>query len=176
MKDANIQELSEGGLTPFLPLLAEIECGDHFDSGNPDHTTWLERKIKSHLARGSRFFGYRSKEGGILGIVGILIEPRLFCTPTAEILDIGVVNGHRRDGLGTELLNQALTIAREAGAHAVFARTYAADFGTIAFYGRSQFHPVAVIPDTNGPTDEGDIVMRRRLSESLDPDAAASQP
>ena len=168
MKDAIIQELIGSELEPFMLLLSEIECGNHFSNCNPKHVSWLKHKIKSHIAAGARFFGYRTKEGDILGVVGVLVERKLFCDATAEIVDIGVENTHRRNGLGTELLNHALLIAREEGVYAAFARTYAADTDTIAFYGRNAFCPVAVIPGANGPTDEGDIVMRRRLSNKPD--------
>ncbi len=164
MKDLIISELIKEELEPFMTLLSEIECGNHFSDANPKHVSWLKHKVNSHISCGTRFFGCRSKEGNPLGIVGILIERKLYCEPTAEIVDIGVVHLHRRHGLGTELLDHALKIARVEGAHAVFARTYAADTDTIAFYGRNTFYPIAVIPGTNGPTDEGDIVMRRKLS------------
>ncbi len=165
MQDTFIQELYADELEPFMPLLSEIECGNYFSDDNPKHASWLKHKINSHIACGARFFGRRTNAGEVLGIVGILIEHKLFCAATAEIVDIGVVSAQRRCGFGTELLNHALALAREQGATAVFARTYAADTDVIAFYGRNSFYPVAVIPGTNGPADEGDIVMRRKLSD-----------
>ena len=158
-----IQKLNEGELQAFMPLLAEIESGLHFSQRNPQHTAWLEQKIGSHLACGARFFGCQTETGEALGIVGIVMERKLFSAGTAEIVDIGVLAKHRRGGVGSLLLNHAVTVAKEEGAHAVFARTYAADTDAIAFYGRNAFYPVAVIPETNGPIDEGDIVMRRKL-------------
>jgi GNAT superfamily N-acetyltransferase len=165
MKNITMQELTEGEFAPFMPLLSEIECGEHFSGTNPEHVAWLRHKIRAYMACGTRFFGYCSQTGEAIGIVGILIERKLFCAPTAEIMDIGVTQAYRRSGLGTKLLNDALAVAKEEGVQIVFARTYAADTGTIAFYGRNAFYPIAVIPGTNGPTDEGDIVMRRHLSE-----------
>ncbi len=168
MKEATIDELKEGKLEPFMPLLAEIECGSHFSDGDQKSESWLRQTINSHIARGTRYFGYISKAGDALGVVGILLVKKLFCATTAEIVDIGIVNTYRRCGLGTNLLNYAVNFAREEGAYAVFARTYAADIDTIAFYGRNAFYPVAVIPGTNGPIDEGDIVMRRKISDNPD--------
>jgi GNAT superfamily N-acetyltransferase len=165
MENISMQELTEGEFTPFMPLLSEIECGDHFSESNPEHVAWLQHKIQTHVVCGTRFFGYHSQTGEAIGIVGILIERKLFCDPTAEIMDIGVVPAYRRSGLGTKLLHDALAVAKAEGVQIVFARTYAADTGTIAFYGRNAFYPVAVIPGTNGPTDEGDVVMRRHLIE-----------
>lgn len=167
MDDAIIQELTDSELEPFMPLLGEIECGRHFSASDPKHVSWLKHKIASHVACGVRYFGCRSRTEDIFGIVGILIERKLFCAPSAEIVDIGVVEAHRRCGLGTELLMHAVKLAGENGVHNVFVRTYAADTVTIAFYGHNAFYPVAVIPGTNGFADEGDIVMRKRLSNSL---------
>ena len=163
MPSEALRELSKDTLEPFLPLLAEIECGDHFSPQDPAHEAWLGQIIHAHLASGVRFFGRHGPEGQALGVVGVRVDAKLFCEGSAEITDIGVVVDHRRSGLGAELLRFAVEVARRAAVHAVFARTYAADTGVIAFYGRSQFYPVAVIPGTNGPDDEGTIVMRRRL-------------
>jgi ribosomal protein S18 acetylase RimI-like enzyme len=166
MPEPSIQPLAEPDLAQFMPLLGEIECGRHYSPDNPAHVHWLEQTIRAHLACGARFFGCRSDDARPMGIVGIVIRSSLFSPPTAEIVDIGVASGSRRRGIGTALLDYALTLAQQADAHAVFARTYAADAGVIVFYGRRGFCPVAVIPDTNGPHDEGTIVMRRRLTGS----------
>jgi len=163
-----IRELTDGKFEPFMPLLGEIECGRHFSISNVKHVSWLQNKIASHIAGGTRYFGCRSQKGDVLGIVGVMIERKLVCEPSAAIVDIGVVKAHRRRGLGTELLKHAVEVAVENGAHAVFVRTYAADTATIAFYGHNAFYPVAVIPGANGPDDEGDVVMRKKLPNSPD--------
>ena len=159
-----IRELEKIELESFYPLLAEIECGNHFAIENSEHVTWLKHKINTRIACGTRFYGMFSESGESIGIIGVQIESKLFCASSAEVVDIGIVTTHRRSGLGSVLMNHAIEVAREAGAHAIFARTYAADTETIAFYGRNLFYPVAIIPDTNGPNDEGDIVMRRLLN------------
>ncbi len=63
----------------------------------------------------------------------------------------------------TRLLEFATGIAAECGAASVVVRTYAASYDVIAFYGKNAFHPIAVVSETNGPDDEGTIVMRKRL-------------
>ncbi|MCB2156477.1 GNAT family N-acetyltransferase [bacterium] len=163
---SSICELRVEDLEKFLPLLAEIECGAHFDMANAEHVAFLRHRIEVYVAMGAQFFAARGDDGAPLGIVAVIVERKLHCAPSAEVVSIGTMAAHRRSGVGTELLNHAVDIARRAKAHAVFAKTYAADAGTIAFYGRNGFHPVAVIPGTNGPDDEGDAVMRKGLSES----------
>src|SRR3990172_9035011 len=100
MDDAIIQELTDGDLEPFMPLLGEIECGRLFSDSDPEHVSWLNHRIASHIAGGTRYFGCRSLTGDTLGILGFLIERKLFRAPSAEIVDIGVIDAHRRRGLG----------------------------------------------------------------------------
>jgi GNAT superfamily N-acetyltransferase len=164
MNDLSIRELVGAKLRPYFPLLAEIECGSHFQENNPEHRAWLERKIEQRLSCGARFFGSEDESGQPTGVLGVAIERQLHCAPTAEVVDVGVVRGQRRTGLGSQLLDYAETHARESQAHSLYARTYAGDAGTIAFYGRCGFSPVAVVPGKNGPDDEGEIVLRKRLT------------
>jgi hypothetical protein len=41
--------------------------------------------------------------------------------------------------------------------------TYGEDYDVIAFYGKSGFIPVAMLPDTYGPHLEGNVFMRKLL-------------
>ncbi len=159
-----IEEVVGVHLEPYFPLLGEIEGGSHVVPGDPDHDAWLRARIGAHVAGGARYYACADDSARPVGIMGLVVKRKLFSAPTAEVVDIGVAAPHRRGGLGSKLLAFAVALAEADGASAVFARTYAADTDTIAFYGRNRFHPVAVIPETNGLNDEGDIVMRRRLT------------
>lgn len=163
MSELKIKALNRSELDSFMKLLGEIECGDHYSEFNTVHIEWLKQKIEAHLSNGTKYYGCRSDQGEVLGIVGLQIESKIFTNGTAEIVDIGIVAEHRRSGLGSKLLNYAVELLKPSGIPTVFARTYAADTDTITFYGRNGFYPVAVIPETNGLEDEGTIVMRKRV-------------
>lgn len=164
MTGITITEVIGEQITPFFSLLGEIESGRHFSESKPTHRAWLERKIKARTACGTRFFAAHNASGAPVGIVGILLENKLFCEPHSELVDIGVVAAHRRRGIGSRLLIHAVNFANRNGATVVTLTTYAADGGAIAFYEHNAFHSVAVIPGTNGPEDAGDVVMQRSLS------------
>jgi ribosomal protein S18 acetylase RimI-like enzyme len=162
--DVELYEITEAELANYAALLGEIESGADFDSTNQEHLDFLWKRIAAHQARGAKYVGCGVDSGIPLGVVGVVIDESLFGEKTAEILDIGIDPDRRRLGLGTALLDYAVNQAKKAGAKTIYARTYAADFKVIAFYGRNGFHPVAVVPDTNGQNDEGTIVMRKRIN------------
>ncbi len=83
-----------------------------------------------------------------------------------EILEIGVNKGLRGNGYGSELLRFAETHHSKDNIHRIVVETYAASYGVIYFYGKNGYAPIAVIPGTNGPDDEGTIIMRKPLSSS----------
>ena len=162
-----IIRVAQGDLTPFLSLLGEIEAGERFEWQQQAHRDWIQERIDNHLSAGTKYFGVLGSSGSPEGVIGVRVDRQLFTETTAEIVDIGVLQSSRRKGLGSYLLAHGVNIAISAGATAIYARTYAADWSVIAFYGRNRMHPVAVIPDTNGPDDEGTIVMRMGLSRPI---------
>jgi ribosomal protein S18 acetylase RimI-like enzyme len=163
IRELDAQELAD----TFFDLMGEVECGDHIDFSDPGHVAWLHERISVQFARGTRFYGLFSESGEPLGFVGLLLEYGLNgdCRK-AEVLDIGVQKGQRRMGFGAELLAHAEKLSAEAGAYCIFVATYAASYDVIAFYGKNGYVPVATIPDTNGPDDEGDVHMRKVLAAS----------
>ena len=42
----------------FFDLMAEVECGDHFDPLNTSHVEWLRKRISIHYFRGACFYAY----------------------------------------------------------------------------------------------------------------------
>jgi GNAT superfamily N-acetyltransferase len=161
--DETPRELERLELEAFMPLLGEIECGRHYSHAKADHRSWLRLRIETQLASGVRFYGYTDAKSGVVGIVGIRIDEKPDRHPQAEIVDLGVAEARRRQGIGSALLKHASALAGDRGAGRLYVRTYAGDTRAITFYGRNGFHPVAVIPDANGPDDEGDVVLRKRL-------------
>lgn len=161
------REIPENEFQPFFLLMAEIECGSHFDSDNPTHVNWLNDKIHKHYAAGSKFYAFYTDDNIPLGIAGINIETSLHSEWTSgELVDIGIFPEYRGQGFGSELLGFIEQLAREARCYCLYMQTYAAEHRTIAFYGKNGYVPVATIPNTNGPGDEGTIWMRKILSRN----------
>ncbi len=164
-----IREINEGEFEVFFRLMAEVEAGSHFDGGNPRHIEWLKRRIAAHFLRGTRFFGYYLEDGTPVGFAGLLINEGpdgiSGCWRSAELLDLALFSECRGKGYGSELLKHAEDYAREAGVYCLFMVTYAAEYGTIAFYGKNGFTPVATLPDVQGPGAEGEVYMRKILTK-----------
>ena len=163
-----IREVSEAEfIEQFYVLMAEVECGSHFDFSNPQHEEWLHRRISRHYHRGVKFFGYYLDSGKPVGFAGLLAEEKLEGVAcfgqTAELLDIGILPEFRGKGYGGELLKYIEEYCRDFGAYCMYTATYARSFDTIAFYGRHGFVPVATLPDVHGPDDEGNVYMRKIL-------------
>lgn len=159
-----VREIAEEEFAPFFGLMAEIECGSHFDQSNPEHIEWLNYKIRSRYASGTRFFASYSDDGEPVGFAALQLETSLHSEWTnGELVDIGIFPQHRRNGYGSMLLEFAEDLARQQKCYALFIQTYAADHWVIAFYGKNGYIPVATLPDTNGPGDEGTVWMRKVL-------------
>lgn len=158
-----IKYINQDDFGVFFDLMGEVEMGRHFDPDNPKHVEWLNKRIEAYYALGARFFGLFPDDGSPAGFATLLINEKLFCAANAELLDIGVFKKYRGGGYGTELLKYAEKLSREADVYFFFARTYAADHGVVSFYGKNGYSPVAVLPDVNGPGDEGEIFMRKLL-------------
>ncbi len=155
-------------LDVFFDLMAEVECGRHFDGSKESHVQWLRRRVAVHYFRGTRFFALE-EDGTPIGFAAVLVEPPLDGAPCfaqySELLDIGLLPEHRGKGHGRRLLAHAEVFARESDAYCLYMATYARNHDRVAFYGKSGFTPVATLPDVFGPGDEGRIYMRKILRE-----------
>jgi len=155
----------------FFPLMAEVEAGSWFDMKNHSHIAWLHRRISRRVGRGGQFYALYSLDGVPLGLYCLLIEDHIDHQGYAEILDLGVIESHRRQGHGTHLLQDAEDKCRAENMCSLYVSTYAGDDTAIAFYKEYGFSPVAELPGLNGPNDRGQLFMRKELgqpSTSLD--------
>ncbi len=139
-----ITEIMRDQCTPFLPLLAEVECGTHFDTANPQHHAWLDRRIDVHFARGTHFFAYYLDDGTPAGFAAVLVEEGpegVTCMGrTSELLDIAVYEAFRGHGIGATLLQHAEDYSRARGIYCMYVATYACRVKAIAFYGQHGYH------------------------------------
>ena len=163
-----IREITEREVVhTFFAIMAELELGGHFTADDATHVAWLRKRISSHFARGGRFFGRYLEDDSPVGLIAVLHEGTLKGVPCigrwARILALGLFPQCQGQGFGTELLQHVESLARREGAYCLYADTYAGNHEAIAFYGDSEFVPVATLPDVHGEGDEGQVHMRKVL-------------
>jgi GNAT superfamily N-acetyltransferase len=152
-------------LKAFYDILAEVEFGNHFDKQNEQHVKILNDRIEHGLSKGAVFFGmFEDNKTDPIGFITVLKNFHLFHRNDCEILEIGVNQKYQRQGYGSRLLKHVESYYKDDDLHCIFVKTYAADYKVIYFYGKNRYVPVSVIPDTNGPGDEGTIIMRKILN------------
>ena len=151
-------------LKTFYKLIAEVECGKHFDFSNPHHDEWLRCRVSRHYFSGAKFFAYCEADKPV-GFAGLLIDEGLegvsISGQKTELLDVGILPEFRNKGYGKKLLDYAEEKSRLSGAYCMYISTYAKDTIAISFYLRNGFVQVAVLPDVNGPGDEGNAILRK---------------
>lgn len=152
-------------LDSFFSLVAEVEFGDHFDKNNPEHVALLNNVIGKNEAAGCEIFGYYDEnDGRPLGFITTVVYRHLHTSKAeCEVLEIGVVKGFRGKGYGSRLLEYIEHHHNNGQIYCILVKTYAGSFDVVHFYGRNGYVPVSVIPDTQGPDDEGTLVMRKPL-------------
>ena len=150
-------------LRSLYDLVAEVEFGDHFDKANREHANLLRQRVDHHFSNGCEVFGYHEKdtEEPVGYVMTVLTKDMV--ADDCEIMEIGVEKESRGKGIGSELLVFVEAHHGKDRLDRIVVRTYAADFEVIHFYGKNGYAPIAVIPGTNGPEDEGTIVMRKLI-------------
>jgi len=149
----------------FLPLMAEVEAGSWFNMGNTIHSNWLKRRISRRIGCGGQFYALYSIDEEPLGLSCLLVEDHPRFPGHAELLDLGVLEEHRRRGYGKLLVEDAARRAATAGACCIYVSTYAGDSNAIAFYMQCGFKTVAEHPGLNGPDDRGQVYMMKELGQ-----------
>lgn len=154
----------------FFAEFADVECGRHFDPAKPQHVEWVRKRIAIHSLRSGRFYVHFAEDETPTGFAAVLIDPGLdgenCFGHMAELLDVIVRGQHRGKGIGRDLLDHVESEARAAGAYCLYAATYAGNDDSMAFYINRGFAPVAMHPDVHGPDDEGNVYLRKILTEA----------
>jgi ribosomal protein S18 acetylase RimI-like enzyme len=158
-----IREVSRSGAHAFLDAVGEAEMGGHYNPDDENHRSWVMRCVDRYFARGARMFAAFGNGGEPLGYAAALIDDAPGFSCKAELISIGTAPAHRREGIGSRLLDHITTVCSELGLYCIITSTYAGDTGAIAFYTRNGFVPIAVLPGVHGPRDEGQIFLRKVL-------------
>lgn len=153
----------------FFADFANLERGRHFDPTNPQHVTWVRRRIAIHYFRGGRFYVHLLDDGTPTGFAAVLIDPGLdgknCFGHMSELLDVVVRDKHRGNGYGRALLDHVESEVRAVGAYCLYVATYAGNDDAMTFYINRGFIPVAMHPDVHGPGDDGEVYLRKILNE-----------
>lgn len=83
-------------------------------------------------------------EGKVIGVLVSEIRDRLFYEPRREgvIMDFYVMPEFRRRGIGKSMMDEAIKILREMGAHVISAEFPALNQISVAFYKKYGFRPL----------------------------------
>lgn len=159
-----IREVLQEEMLIFYELMGEVEYS-LFNLENEKHIEWLKRRIDKLYYNGAKFFGGFNEAGNPLGLITILIDEfpegiNEGCN-SCEVIEMGVINGRRDKGYGSELLKHIEEYAKEKNVYCMYMHTYAGDYDVIAFYGKNGYVPVGMLPDVYGPKNEGMLYMRK---------------
>jgi hypothetical protein len=69
-----IKQIFENEFEDFINLMAEVECGNHFDYTNEKHMEWLKKRISIYFYRGTKFFAYYTDGKTPAGFVSVLLD------------------------------------------------------------------------------------------------------
>jgi ribosomal protein S18 acetylase RimI-like enzyme len=151
----------------FLPLIAELECGTHYDRTNAQHVAWLRRRIATLYAASAHAICLYGNEGEPVGFLFLQHDPGLENVRCfgrkGTIVMFGLFAPYRSQGLGVQLLREAERSLIERGGEFLYVDTYAANSGAIRFYVRNGFIPVAYHPGENGRGDHGQVYLYKEL-------------
>ncbi len=84
--------------------------------------------------------------------------------PESELHSLAVLPAKRRHGLGSILLNSALTEARKRGAAEIFLEVRSSNQAAICLYEHAGFMPLSVRRGYYSHPREDALVMRKRLA------------
>ena len=153
----------------FLPLIAELECGRHYDAANDQHVEWLQRRIRAlYLSGGTAMCSYSDEDkplGFLLLVFDAGLEDVRCFGKKATIAMFGLFPEYRSKGMGASLLREAEAYTRRNGGECVYVDTYASNSGAIRYYVKQGFTPVAYHPGENGLDDKGQVYLYKELTE-----------
>ncbi|MGB0373226.1 MAG: GNAT family N-acetyltransferase [Opitutales bacterium] len=163
MKFREIDQDALQNTSNLWDLFAEIEAGDWYEDGNPEHRSWLLKKCAHRFGAGAQFYAVYSKEDTWIGLFSIVLHVHPKCQGWAEVLDLGVVEDQRRKGYALKILQYAKQITRDSGLCSLHVETYAEDTAALASYKRFGFERIAERPGVNGPANRGQVLLWKVL-------------
>ena len=153
----------------FLPLIAELLCGTHYDGANEQHVRWLRDRVAAFYALSGTAICLLTDPGEPVGFIFILHDKGLEgvrCFGKVAIIEMfGLLPEHRSKGLGETLLLEAEAHSKRRGAQCLYVNTYARNAGAIRYYTKHGFIPVAYHPGENGIDDRGQVYLYKEIGQ-----------
>jgi GNAT superfamily N-acetyltransferase len=152
----------------FLPLIAELECGDHYEPANSQHVDWLRNRVRLLFAAGGTAICLYSDDGEPMGFIFVVHDKGLEGVncfgKKATAAMFGLFKEYRSQGLGGKLLQEAERHSGGQGAEFLYVETYAGNTDGVRWYLKHGFFPVAYHPGENGLGDKGQVYLRKELA------------
>jgi ribosomal protein S18 acetylase RimI-like enzyme len=153
----------------FLSIIIDLWCSDKFSERNDQHTNWINRKIHaSFIDFGTALCAYTDIDepiGYILYKHDTGMEGVAFSGKIAHIIQFGLFEQYRNQGIGTKLLNNACENIKFNKGEYLYTDTYAGgkNKDSVIYYIKRGFIPVAYHLGENGINDLGQIYFCKML-------------
>ena len=151
----------------FHPLIAEIQCGNHYNPNNEQHVNWLKRKVNSIYSSGGVAICFFSQTGDPAGFLFLIYDSGLEDVQCfgkmASISMFGLYSQYRYKGIGEELLQEAESFIKRNGGECLYVDTYAGSKEAIRSYVKQGFTPVAYHPGVHGLSDQGQVYLYKEI-------------
>jgi len=156
------EALAAHGLQRKTPLPGWANRAAEFDARSFGVDAWPAAVWQHELSQGfATYVAYVESGVSTAGLPTIAALGGVSHGVEAEILTIAVAASRRRSGLGSLLLEDLISVAREHDAEVIFLEVRAKDLQTQAFYGRHGFEGVG--RRRRYYVDDDALIMRRDL-------------
>jgi len=151
----------------FFPIIINLWYANKYDSQNSQHVEWVNRKIHVTFQAFSVALCAYTNDNEPIGYLWYKHDTGLegvsFCGKDAHIISYGLFDKFQTQGIGTVLLDEACKRIKANGGECLYTDTYTANDGSMIFYIKRKFIPVALLPGLNGRDDDGQVFMYREL-------------
>ncbi len=129
---------------------------------------WSEADYASEMARPDSSVLKATDSGELVGFLVARIVPGGTEHPDAELYNIGIARGHKRQGIGTLLLLTLLEKLAERGVRNLWLEVRESNSEAISFYSRHGFTAEVTRPNFYSNPSENALIMRLQIASRTD--------
>ena len=131
----------------FLPIIIDLWCGNKYISNNEQHNNWLNQKINASFIDFGVVLCAYTMENEPIGYIFYKhdtgMEGVSFSCENANIIQIGLFEKFRNQGIGTKLLNEACKKIKSNNGRYLYTDTNSDNnVDTFIFYIKKGFIPI----------------------------------